>query len=466
MDPILSAHTHLTTTANLTPAISTLNTLISELERTRAALTPTSTPQQTALHLAKLHQPLKRSFAQLDDDLKEVNKGLNQYQKALKEKFKNAALPSAPSEVGVEGRGLVERAIAMHLLREGLFGVARTFVREVGEGAISLGGGEDGMRLEGQHEWVRDFTTDSSATGADEKMDDGDEDGSVGEEDGEVPERGHLQHQFAEMYHILDALRHQQNLAPAIDWARQHSGELEARGSNLEFELSRLKFVELYCSGLPSHTDEMYDDDPSDSNNPDNEEETDYTGPLLALAYARQTFPTFTPRNAASTSSLLGSLAFSPSLPTSPYAHLFPSTPTSSSPDTAEIQQTFTQTYLTHLRLPPTSPLYLASTAGTIALPILSKVERIMAQTRGQWTSVNELPVETPLPPGLSRFHAVFVCPVSKEQATDLNPPVMMPCGHVIAKESLEMHGRGKSRVKCPYCPGESRVGEGRRVYI
>ena len=52
------------------------------------------------------------------------------------------------------------------------------------------------------------------------------------------------------------------------------------------------------------------------------------------------------------------------------------------------------------------------------------------------------LQVEIPLPPSYL-FHSIFVCPVSKEQTTDTNPPMMMPCGHVVAKESLEKISRG-----------------------
>lgn len=44
--------------------------------------------------------------------------------------------------------------------------------------------------------------------------------------------------------------------------------------------------------------------------------------------------------------------------------------------------------------------------------------------------------MEVPLPAS-RRYHSVFVCPVSKEQATDRNPPKMLNCGHVVAEESL-----------------------------
>ena len=242
------------------------------------------------------------------------------------------------------------------------------------------------------------------------------------------------------MYTILTALQNHHDLEPAIAWARTNSRELEHRGSNLEFELARLKFVELYTS-VP---------EPS---NP-------HSGTLRALAYARSTFPSFSARYTKETSHLSGSLAFSTALAQSPYGAFF----TSHSSYTS-VSETFTREFCGLLGLASTSPLYTAVTAGGISLPILEKVERVMAASRGQWTSVNELPVETPLPAEM-QFHSIFVCPVSKEQGTDENPPMMLPCGHVIAKESLEMHARGKPRMKCPYCPGESQAREARRVYI
>jgi hypothetical protein len=45
--------------------------------------------------------------------------------------------------------------------------------------------------------------------------------------------------------------------------------------------------------------------------------------------------------------------------------------------------------------------------------------------------------MEIPLPAS-RRYHSVFVCPVSKEQATETNPPKMLSCGHTIASESLK----------------------------
>ncbi len=31
-------------------------------------------------------------------------------------------------------------------------------------------------------------------------------------------------------------------------------------------------------------------------------------------------------------------------------------------------------------------------------------------------------------------FYSIFACPVSKEQSSEENPPMMLPCGHVLCK--------------------------------
>lgn len=70
------------------------------------------------------------------------------------------------------------------------------------------------------------------------------------------------------------------------------------------------------------------------------------------------------------------------------------------------------------------------------------------------------------LPSGL-RFHSTFTCPVSKEQATEENPPMMMACGHVVCAESLARLGsRTHGKLKCVYCPTESTVSQAVRLYL
>lgn len=53
-------------------------------------------------------------------------------------------------------------------------------------------------------------------------------------------------------------------------------------------------------------------------------------------------------------------------------------------------------------------------------------------------STINELPCEIDLGPDF-KFHNVFFCPVSKEISTSQkdNPPMLLVCGHVISKNSL-----------------------------
>lgn len=244
------------------------------------------------------------------------------------------------------------------------------------------------------------------------------------------------------MYNILNKLRVDRNLLPAIEWARHHSRELEARGSNIEFELSKLQYIWLFqgpmVNGLPDGLD---------------------NGLPGALAYARANFGRFQTRFLREIQQLSAALAYAPNLRASPYSRTFQM-------DAAweEVASSFTREFCSLLGLSAESPLYIAATAGAIALPTLLKLASIMKEKRTEWTTQVEMPVEIPLPPSY-HFHAIFVCPVSKEQTTENNPPMMMPCGHVVAKESLMRLSKAQ-RFKCPYCPNESLPRDAKQIYL
>ncbi|THY87182.1 RMND5A protein [Aureobasidium pullulans] len=397
---------------NLSKTIGDLQKTIDLLTAAREAVAADGTA--AAPTLAKVKRPLKASLDQVNSDIKEIYSAHKDYSKALDKKFKPQPIPASHHDALSSQPALTNRAIAMHLLREGQFDVAQTFLSE----------------LESRPKPARNDQDEDSL------MQDGDNT-EPSHTDFKIP--SDMQSQFAHMYTVLDALRRHRNLDPAIQWARQHSHRLDQRGSNLEFDLCRLRFVELYCQ----------DNDPNDY----------MSGPLKALEYARQTFPNFSARYMRETSSLLGSLAFAPALTSSPYKSVFYNN------DAWEhAASSFIREFCAMQGLSEKSPLYTAATAGAIALPVLEKLERVMGEVGGQWTSVNELPVEIPLPQSYL-FHSIFVCPVSKEQGTDANPPMMLPCGHVIAKESLEKISRG-NKFKCPYCPVEGHPKEARKVFL
>jgi hypothetical protein len=233
----------------------------------------------------------------------------------------------------------------MHLLREGQFAVAATFLSEIAE-----------HKMDTPMQQTNENTSATSASATANLLD-----------IDEVPST-EIRKQFASMYYILQQLQEHKNLLPAIEWSREHRQALEARGSNLEFELCRLQYVWLYHGGSSGQSEP--------------------TGWQEALAYARREFHVFVPRYLREMQQLVGAMAYSPNLEASPYASLFN---TASAWD--DVAHFFTREFCSLLGLSADSPLYIAATAGAIALPTLLKLQTIMRAKRTEWTSENELPV-------------------------------------------------------------------------
>ncbi|KAJ5807759.1 hypothetical protein N7474_009028, partial [Penicillium riverlandense] len=409
MDLVQKEHERLSKRLKASQSIKNVQSSIDLLQSARDAIA--ADPTQASITLAKLQNPVKTSFDSINDSLKETHSGLNKYTRSLDKLFKDRPLPSTEHDALSSQEHLINRAIAMHLLREGQFSVAATFLSEITEKRAAA------------------HAPDAKATDHAINLLDVDE----------VPST-EIRKQFAAMYYILQQMQENYNLLPAIEWSRENREALEARGSNLEFELCRLQFVWLYHGASDQQV-------------------TGTSGRQAALEYARREFHSFVPRYLREIQQLMGAMAFCSNLQGSPYGSIF------NNPSAWEdVAHSFTREFCSLLGLSADSPLYIAATAGAIALPTLLKLQTIMKAKRTEWTTENELPVEISLPPSYL-FHSIFVCPVSKEQATDQNPPMMMPCGHVIAEESLKRLSKG-NRFKCPYCPNESHFKDARKVFL
>jgi hypothetical protein len=226
----------------------------------------------------------------------------------------------------------------------------------------------------------------------------------------------------------------QGELEPAIVWCQENL----PLQSSLLFQLHELRFHQL----LANDTVEAY-------------------------KYAKSTFRQFiTPETLQTVSKLMSSL-------------LVPITdqsikPVVSSKDLHQLSKLFTQAFSSRLGFPATSTLDTILLASHLSLPTLLKFTLLQRQRNLWWSTTNELPFEVKLP-SLLKFHAVFICPVSKEETgAKGNEAYGLPCGHVISKGSLiRLSGKNGSvnrsyvspgRFKCPYCPSIAAFGDCREV--
>ncbi|KAK9449312.1 CTLH/CRA C-terminal to lish motif domain-containing protein [Limtongia smithiae] len=405
MEPVAKEFARVERAGDFGRYVSEVDGMLDALARARSTID--AAPQSRREQATYLRTRATEFATRIGSAQKEVHGALSKYGKALDKKFKsdvgaayNGAAFSGSSRRGgnvsdatkaakageANGRALLDRAIAMHLIREGEFEVADTLIAEAGLA---------------------------------------------------IP--ASLEREFVELYRILAALE-RRDLAPAIAWAASRRAQLTEASSNLEFTLHSLQFVSYFM---------------------ENENE-DNKGPDRALAYARANFAQFGEKYLSEISKLMCGFLFKANLAASPYASVFLS-PLAWS----DVARALTKEFCGLLGLSSESPLGIATAAGAIALPTLLKMGSIMRETQTEWTSENELPVEIPLPASF-QFHAIFVCPVSKEQTTDENPPMMMPCGHIVAKESLARMSKQNpnQRFKCPYCPSESIPTQAIRVYF
>lgn len=229
--------------------------------------------------------------------------------------------------------------------------------------------------------------------------------------------RSDLMLQFQEKNRIMRSLQ-QGDLSSVLTWVDEF-----ASGTELEFMVHRLQFVNYYTKG------QVYD----------------------AFRYAQQWFPKLLSKddsNLKDTSKLMTSLLFDHADSQSPYHSITQLTPSS----IAELGMLFTKQFCSHIGFSFESTLSTIILSAHIALPYFDKFQRIRASTNLDWTSSDELPFEVPLPEAL-KFHAIYICPVTKCETTVDNPAMALPCHHVISKQAMWKLSKNGSNFKCPYCP-------------
>ena len=116
------------------------------------------------------------------------------------------------------------------------------------------------------------------------------------------------------------------------------------------------------------------------------------------------------------------------------------------------------------------SHLSLAFGAGRAAVASLKQMRAVVATSNLEdWRNLEELPCESDFSEDIASarggdfrdFHSVFSCPVSRDESSH---PVMLRCGHVISKSSMDRLPRSGGRLlfKCPTCPIEVAPNQAR----
>jgi len=225
------------------------------------------------------------------------------------------------------------------------------------------------------------------------------------------------------------------DVEPALEWANNNRPFLQERQSSLGFHLHQFRYLQFLVGSEQPNVEQ-------------------------AIIYARANFAQFAANHASAIQRLMTCVLFLPlsRMKTSPYADL-------ASPSLhLDLDPMFAREYCASLGMSRQIPLKVViDIGGGGALARIEKGRKLMRERKSEWSQTDELPIEIPLPPE-NRYHSIFACPVSKEQSTEQNPPMVMSCGHVVTKDSLQKLSKPGGRVKCPYCPVESPMASALRV--
>ncbi|XP_047334197.1 protein RMD5 homolog [Impatiens glandulifera] len=244
-------------------------------------------------------------------------------------------------------------------------------------------------------------------------------------------EAASLRTPFLEMSRILESMKNRE-LGPALSWAAANRDKLKQNGSDLELKLHRLQFIEILQN---SGRDE-------------------------GLKYVRTFLVPFATEHMEEIQRLTACVLWAGRLEKSPYSELL-------SEHCENFADELTRQYCNILGQSCKSPLSATVMAGIQGLPTLLKLMNVMMGKKQEWLTMKQLPVPLDLDREF-QFHSVFVCPVSREQASEENPPMLLSCGHVLCKQSITKLSKNNSTrpFKCPYCPSEVEAANCRQLYF
>ncbi|GAM21568.1 hypothetical protein SAMD00019534_047430 [Acytostelium subglobosum LB1] len=241
-----------------------------------------------------------------------------------------------------------------------------------------------------------------------------------------------LKSDFIDHHDIVGSIE-KKDLQPAINWCKHKRTELAKLDTHLEFKLHKLQFIHLLGSKKNNE----------------------------ALMYAKAHFPDHSNSRLKEIQSLMGTFLYTDRLSTSPYQHMFD--PKSISHQWSDIKTSFSRDSFALMGLPQESPLAITVTVGVKSLPTFIKLASFSVLKDANDDSLTvDIHVDQKY-----KFHSIFSCPVSREQSTKNNPPVILQCGHLLAKNSMLKLVKGASgKFKCPYCPIEQNVRDVKQIYL
>ncbi|KAH3681429.1 hypothetical protein WICPIJ_007586 [Wickerhamomyces pijperi] len=283
---------------------------------------------------------------------------------------------------------------------------------------------------------------------------------------------------FSEMKELQDQIVNKHELEKTIEWfyknqnQSQNQNELSLTGVNsevdstndldFEFRLHRLNFLKLINAGTSSSSGANTDEDLT----------------IQSMKYSQNWFPKLIEKNPTYLSQI-SKLMSGFILDVASGQESNQATATSQSvnykeqsldSNFKELSLLFSKKYCSNLGIEYESNLFQLTLTAFISFPnYIRFLEKLPPNTPTTLTLASsfETPFSIELPSFLSKFHPIFICPVSKEETTsDIapsesgfhsvvpNPPICLPCYHIISKTSLhKISKNGLSSFKCPYCP-------------